>query len=68
MTNAADVLNVGTINYDNLTFYSGSTGNFSAGNANIYSWIALHSGCSFTATTANTVNHEFGESTEELKA
>jgi len=55
MTNAADVLNVGTNNFDNLTFYSGSTGNISNGAIYLQSWIWPQAGCSFTASTSNTI-------------
>ena len=55
MTNAADVLNVGTENLDNLIFYPGSVGNLSAGSIYLKSWIVPMSGCSFTATTGNTI-------------
>ncbi len=56
MTNVADILNAGTGPYDNITFYSGSTGNLSAGNINVYGWIAPQLGCTFTGTPSHTVN------------
>ncbi len=55
MDNAADVFNMGNAEYENLHFYNGSVGNFSAGNAYIFSWIVTDVGSSFTASTANTI-------------
>ena len=55
MTNAADILNIGASYLDQLNFYSGSTANLSNGVAHIYGWIIPRSGCSFTATTNNTI-------------
>ena len=55
MDDAADVLNAGQNYYDELRFYSGSTGNFSKGIANIYGWIDSDPGSSFAATTNNTI-------------
>ena len=62
MTNAVDVLNVGADSYDNLTFYSGSTGNISNGAIYLKSWIWPQAGCSFTASTSNTI-HFIGSNT-----
>ncbi len=56
MDNAADVLSVGTVTYDNLWFYSGSIANLAEGNIYIYSWIVPDFGCSFTASTDNTIH------------
>ena len=55
MTNAADVLNVGTNYFDYLYFNSGSTGNFNEGIVNIYGWIRPNAGSTFNAATSNTV-------------
>ena len=57
MNNAADVLNAGTIEYDQLWFYSGSVGNISAGNMNLAWGILVYNGASFTASTANTIHY-----------
>jgi hypothetical protein len=56
MTNAAGVLNIGSYQYDNLRFYPGSTGNLSAGNIYLKSWIVVDAGSSFTASTNNTIH------------
>jgi len=55
MPNDDDVLNVGTYDWDNLTFYSGSTGNISKGEIYLKSWIVPHAGSSFTASINNTI-------------
>ncbi len=58
MDNSLDILTVGSDYLDRVYFYSGSTGNFSNGIANIYGWILPFAGCSFTATTNNTVYYK----------
>ena len=57
MSNAADVLNVGSADYDLLWFYNSSTGNISAGNIYLYWGMIVDNGSSFTATTANTIHY-----------
>jgi len=55
LDNATDVITVGENVGDWLRFHSGSAGNLSAGTANIYGWVVPEPGCSFTATTDNTI-------------
>jgi len=57
MTNAADVLNVRSDEFEPLFFFSGSTGNISAGNIYLDWGIIVYSGASFTATTSNTIHY-----------
>jgi hypothetical protein len=52
---AMDILNVGQTYMNELHFYTGSSGNFTNGTANIYAYVITDAGCSFTATTNNTV-------------
>ncbi|MBE9491534.1 MAG: hypothetical protein IMY70_01500 [Bacteroidetes bacterium] len=53
MTDPADVLSISWSG--DLTFYSGSTGNISNGKIYLHKWIVTNSGCSFTASTNNTI-------------
>ncbi len=55
MDNAADILTQCNYHGNWVMFYAGSTGNFSNGIANICGWIVPKAGCSFTATTNNTI-------------
>ena len=55
INNVANVLTMGQHAFDHLTFYPGSTGDFTAGTVNMYGGIYTNAGCSFTATTDNTV-------------
>ncbi|MEI7981335.1 MAG: GEVED domain-containing protein [Bacteroidota bacterium] len=56
MADPLSVLNVGTIQFDNLRFYSGSTGSLSNGNIYLKSWILVDPGASFNASVNNTIN------------
>jgi hypothetical protein len=55
MNNVMNVLTMGQTAPDRMTFYSGSTGDFTAGTINMYGGIDTDAGCSFTATTDNTI-------------
>ena len=55
MDNAADILNVGTVQYDMLTFLDGSVGNITNGVINLPYALWLDSGSSFIASTGNTI-------------
>ena len=55
MDNTSDVLTVGQNYFDQLNFWSGSSANISNGTVNIYGWIIPRAGCSFTASTSNTI-------------
>jgi len=55
MDNPADVINVGVNFLHELYFHSGSIADLSNGIINIYGWIIPGFGCSFTASTNNTI-------------
>ncbi len=55
MDEISDLLNVGTYNYQNLSFYEGSQTNLSNGEVHLASWIVVHPGADFSADTANTI-------------
>jgi hypothetical protein len=57
MNNASDVLNIGSQVQDEIDFKNGSTGNIDEGNINInYGWLITREGCSFNASTSNTIH------------
>ena len=55
MNTMGATLTVGADYTDALRFYSGSTGILDDGTTNIYGWIRTDAGCSFNATTTNTI-------------
>lgn len=55
MNNAADVLDVGTNSYDNLTFYNGSTSTLIAGSIYPASWVWSQAGATVNSTNGNTI-------------
>jgi len=55
MTNAADILYLGSNYYDLLTFKSGSVSELTKGVVNIKGWFHTAAGCSVTTSTDNTV-------------
>jgi len=55
MTNAADILFVGTSSYDNLEFYGGSNSTLTAGQIYPASWIWSNPGAIVSSSTGNTI-------------
>ena len=55
MTDPLGVFSSGTLAYDNLRFYPGSTANLSDGKIHLKSWIAIDAGANFTESTNHTL-------------
>ncbi|NOX48034.1 MAG: hypothetical protein GXO89_13755, partial [Chlorobi bacterium] len=55
MDNSADILTIGQNYWNQISFYSGSVANLANGTLNCYGWVDPKSGCSFNASTYNTI-------------
>ena len=55
MADPSGVINVGTLSWDNIMFFDGSTGDLSNGKIYAKSWFAVNLGATFTASANNTI-------------
>ncbi|MCD4731087.1 MAG: hypothetical protein K8R74_10825 [Bacteroidales bacterium] len=67
MTNAADILYVGTNIYDNFDFWGSSIGNITAGNVYLASWMRAMENSALVATTGNTAHFTGSNSNSGLR-